>query len=436
MHYIPVNEKEREEMLKVIGASIEEIFSTIPENIRFKGKLPIPSGISELEVRKILKELGKKNRELIIFAGLGAYDHYIPAVIDTIISRPEFYTAYTPYQPEVSQGTLQAIYEYQSMICELTKMDVSNASIYDGATALAEAVWMANAITGKKKSILSRGINPLYIEVIKTYSQFLELDFADIDKNGNTIIDEKKLDDNTSCFVIQNPNFLGIIEDVLKIEKIVHSKNILFIVSFDPVSLGILAPPGDYNTDIATAEAQSLGLPLNFGGPYLGIFTAKKDFARSMPGRIIGKTTDVDGKEGFVMTLQTREQHIRREKATSNICTNQQLCALSAALYLAIMGKEGIYEVAYQSLQKAHYLEEELSKRGIKRVFNSPFFREFAVKVPELDKKYEKCIIQGILPGIKIERFNKDWKDLLLIAVTEKRTKEEIDTLVELLSSS
>ncbi len=434
MHYIPVNEKEREEMLKVIGASIEEIFSTIPENVRFKGELPVPDGISEIEVRRLLKEIGGKNKELVIFAGLGAYDHYIPAVIDTIISRPEFYTAYTPYQPEVSQGTLQAIYEYQSMICELTKMDVSNASIYDGATALAEAVWMGNAITGKKKVILSKGINPFYIEVIKTYSQFLELEFLELDENGMTIIDEKKIDDNTACVVLQNPNFLGIIEDVFKIEKTVHSKNVLYIVSFDPISLGILIPPGDYNADIATAEGQSLGLPLNFGGPYLGIFTAKKDFIRFMPGRIIGKTTDAEGKEGFVMTLQTREQHIRREKATSNICTNQQLCALTAAVYLAIMGKQGIYEVAYQSLQKAHYLEEELSMRGIKRVFNSPFFREFVVKVPGLNDKYNRCINEGILPGIKMEKFVPEWKDYLLIAVTEKRNKEEIDKFVKLLT--
>lgn len=421
-------------MLKIIGASIEEIFSTIPENVRFKGKLPLPDGISEIEVRKILKKLGGKNKELILFAGLGVYDHYIPSVVDAIISRPEFYTAYTPYQPEVSQGTLQAIYEYQSMICELTKMDVSNASVYDGATSLAEAVWMANSITGKKKIILSKGINPLYIDVIRTYSKFLDIEYADIDDNGFTIIDENIIDENTSCFVVQNPNFLGIIEDVFNIEKIVHSKNVIFIVSFDPISLGILTPPGDYNADIATAEGQSLGLPLNYGGPYLGIFTAKKDFIRFMPGRIIGKTTDVDGKEGFVMTLQTREQHIRREKATSNICTNQQLCALAAAVYLATIGKEGIYKVAYQSLQKAHYLEEELSKRGIYRLFNSPFFKEFAVKVPDLDKKYQRCLDEGIMPGIRLERFNKDWKDVLLISVTEKREKEEIVKLVKILS--
>uniref|UniRef100_A0A7C4YCZ9 Probable glycine dehydrogenase (decarboxylating) subunit 1 n=1 Tax=candidate division WOR-3 bacterium TaxID=2052148 RepID=A0A7C4YCZ9_UNCW3 len=436
MHYIPVNEKEREEMLKLIGASIEEIFSTIPENLRFKGKLPLPQGISEIEVRRIFKELSAKNKELVIFAGLGAYDHYIPSVIDSIISRPEFYTAYTPYQPEVSQGTLRAIYEYQSMICELTKMDVSNASIYDGATALAEAVWMAFSITGKNKVFLSKGVNPLYIEVIKTYSQFLELKFLDLDENGRTMIEENMIDDRTSCLVIQNPNFLGIIEDVFRIEEIVHKKNALFVVSFDPISLGILVPPGDYNADIATAEGQSLGLPLNFGGPYLGIFTSKKDYIRFMPGRIIGKTQDVEGKTGFVMTLQTREQHIRREKATSNICTNQQLCALTAAIYLALMGKEGIREVANQSLQKAHYLAETLEKSGIKMVFKSSFFREFVVNVPELDKKYKECLKEDILPGVKLSRFNKEWKDYLLIAVTEKRTKEEMDKLASILSTS
>jgi len=432
MPYIPITEKEREEMLKIIGKGIEELFSVIPEKSR-PDKLPdFPGGLSEIELKRYFKKLASRNKPLVPFVGLGVYDHYIPSVINHIISRPEFFTAYTPYQPEVSQGTLQAIYEYQSMICELTGMDVSNASMYDGATSLAEAIFMAIAITGREKVIVSKGVNPLYRRVLETYlSESAEIEYIPIDnETGMTGLDAINHDGETACFVIQHPNYLGVIEDVFTAEEKIHSVKGLYIVVFDPISLGILKPPGEYNADIAVAEGQPLGLPLNYGGPYLGIFTSKKEYIRQMPGRIIGRTVDADGNRGFVMTLQTREQHIRRERATSNICTNQQLCALAAAVYLATMGKQGIREVAYQTTQKAHFLSKRLEDEGIKRAFTGDFFREFVVRLNNVETVIKKGIDRGILAGTDIGAFESDFKNFLLISLTEKRTMDEMDKLI------
>jgi glycine dehydrogenase subunit 1 len=438
MRYIPVTEFERKEMLKVIGKGIEELFEAIPDELKKHLSFNFPPPLSELEVRKEVKRLENSNKELICFAGGGVYDHYIPSVIDHIIRRPEFYTAYTPYQAEVSQGTLQAMYEYQSMICELAGMDISNASIYDGATALAEAVYMAITGTKREKVIISEGVNPHYLEVIKTYlAGRYQIELIPL-KEGITDPEGFTVDDRTVGVVIQHPNYLGNLEEVSKFVEKAHDKNALAILSFDPISLGILKTPGEFDVDIATAEGQSLGLPMSLGGPHLGIFTAKEKFIRKMPGRISGKTIDHEGRIGFVMALQTREQHIRRESATSNICTNQQLCALTSALYLAAMGGEGIREVASQTTQKSHYLANQLEDAGFELPYNKKggrsFFREFVVLIPYgSEKAIEEGLKEGFLMGIDLGKFRNEWKNHLLIGVTEKRTADEMDRLVEIL---
>lgn len=438
MNFIPINKKQQEEMLKVIGKSLEELLSTIPEELRLKKPLNLPPAVSEMEIKSEISALAQLNKDLIIFAGGGVYDHYIPSAIKHLTGRAEFYTAYTPYQPEVSQGTLQAIFEYQSMICELTGMEVSNASIYDGATSLAEAVFMALSINKKKeKVVVSEGIHPNYLKVIRTYlGKDYNIEKLPL-KNGITDSGEiSKIDGETACIAIQNPNFLGNIEEVEKFANAAHKNGVISILSFDPISLGLLKTPGEYNVDIATAEGQSLGIPMSLGGPHLGIFTSKKKHIRKMPGRIAGKTVDNKGKNGYVMILQTREQHIRREKATSNICTNQQLCALMAAIYLALHGEEGIREIANKTTQKTHYLAEKFTKAGFKLPYKKQsFFREFVVEIPEgAEKAIKKCIKNGYLAGIDLGKFKKEWKNHLLVSVTEKRTKEEMDDLVRILS--
>ncbi len=440
MNFISVTPSERKEMLEVIGKGIDELFAAIPDELRERSVLNLPTPLSELEAKEETRKLEKANKNLKCFAGGGVYDHYIPSVVDHIIRRPEFYTAYTPYQAEVSQGTLQAMFEYQSMICELTNMDVSNASIYDGATALAEGICMAIAISGRSKVILGEGINPRYIEVVNTYlAGRYPIKTIPI-KGGVTDLEGLEIDEETACVVLQHPNYLGNLEWALPsiIEK-AHARDALAIMSFDPISLGILKTPGEYGVDIATAEGQSLGLPMSLGGPHLGIFTAKREFIRKMPGRIAGKTVDGKGNTGYVMALQTREQHIRREKATSNICTNQQLCALTAALYLTALGGEGIREVANQTTQKAHYLALRLENAGFELPYNKKgrksFFREFVVEIPYgVDKAIELGLKEGYLVGINLTNFKDEWKNHLLISVTEKRTKEEMDRLLEILS--
>lgn len=437
MNFIPVNKRQQEEMLKTIGKSIEDLLSAIPAELRQNKPLNLPGGISEMEIQKEVSRIASLNHNLVVFAGGGVYDHYIPSAIKHLTGRAEFYTAYTPYQPEVSQGTLQSSYEYQSMICELTGMEVSNASIYDGATALAEAVFMALAINDKRnRVIISEGINPYYQEVIKTYlgesnpPEMLSL------REGITEVEQTgKINKETACIAIQHPNFLGNLEKVEKFVETAHNHGAIVILSFDPISLGLLKTPGEYGADIATAEGQSLGMSMSLGGPHLGIFSSRKKYIRKMPGRIVGKTEDSEGKEGYVMVLQTREQHIRREKATSNICTNQQLCALKAAIYLALHGKQGIEEIANKTTQKAHYLAEKLEKTGYKLPYKKQnFFREFVIEMPGGAKKtINKGIKNGYLAGIDLGKFKKEWKNHLLVSVTEKRTKEEMDELVRIL---
>ncbi len=438
MNFIPVNKNQQKEMLKTIDKGIADLLSAIPEDLQLKKPLNLPASLSEMETKEELLKTAKLNKDLIVFAGGGVYDHYVPSAVRHLTGMPEFYTSYTPYQPEVSQGTLQAIYEYQSMICELSGMEVSNASIYDGATALAEAIFMAFSINnGRNKVVVSEGINPYYIEVIKTYlgrnCLFETLSL----KDGITDTEDlSEIDEGTACIAIQHPNFLGHLEKVEKFVKVAREHDVIVILHFDPISLGLLKTPGEYKVDIATAEGQCLGISMNLGGPHLGILASMKKYIRNMPGRIAGKTIDKKGKEGYVMVLQTREQHIRRAKATSNICTNQQLCALSAAIYLALHGWEGIREIANKTTQKAHYLAEKLQKVGLKRQYKQKFFREFVVEIPMgAEKAVKKGVQNGYLAGVDLGKFRKEWQNHLLVSVTEKRTKEEMDELARILSS-
>ena len=435
MHpFIPNTPEDREEMLKELGVnSFRDLLRDIPEDLFFDGEVELPSALSEEEVLELLKDIAKSNRILKVFAGGGAYDHYVPSVIDYIVSRPEFYTAYTPYQAEVSQGTLQAIFEFQTMISNLTGLDVTNASMYDGASSAAEALLMAIRIKRKNRVVISSAINPEYKKVIETYldGPGAEIVYVDFDpKTGMT--DTAKLSgilEGSSAFLIQHPNYFGVLENMKEIGKIAHEKGVMLVHHYYPISLGLLKKPKDYGADIATAEGQSLGLHLNFGGPYVGLFSSKKEYIRQMPGRIIGETIDMHGNKGYVMTLQTREQHIRRERATSNICSNQNLCALRVLIYLSVYGKEGLRKVAKSSFAKAHYLLERLETAEVgKRAFNGTFFNEFVFEFSDIsaDEFIEKMIERGVFPGIKVG------ENRLLVAVTEKRRFSELDEYVKL----
>jgi len=432
MNYIPHTKDDIKEMLKAIGISgIDELFKDIPLALRPKS-FDIPEGKSEFEVTKHLRHLSAKNAtHLINFVGAGFYDHFIPAAVDAIASRPEFYTAYTPYQPECSQGWLQAIYEYQTIICELTDLDVANASLYDGGTALYEAAMMAIRLTKRNKIIMDSGVNLIYRTMLYTYTSNLSVEFVEIPVvHGQSSRGElfRHLDDKTAAVILQNPNFFGAVDDHGDVVQAVHKFGALAIASVYPVSLGMLKSPGEMGFDIATGEGQSLGLPLSFGGPYLGFMSAKKELVRQMPGRIVGATVDTDGKRGFVLTLQTREQHIRREKATSNICSNEALCALRAAVFVALLGREGLKELAKHNYQKAEFTKEVLSNiPGVEVKRSSPTFNEFTVLLPRhADEIVYRMIDKGFACGFPLGRFYKGMDNYLLVAVTEKRTKEEI----------
>ncbi|MGD0338090.1 MAG: aminomethyl-transferring glycine dehydrogenase subunit GcvPA [Bacteroidota bacterium] len=443
MTYFSNTDQDRKEMLESIGVrSFEELLRNIPPEARLKTGLRLPAALSEFEITKELKQLGEKNRdtgEWLTFLGGGAYDHYIPAAIAAITSRSEFYTAYTPYQAEVSQGTLQAIYEYQTMICRLTGMDVANASMYDGGSALSEAVLLALGHTGRSEVVMAGKIHPHYLKVVRTYTAARDAHIV-----LSNIVDGGAAPDslaetvsaNTACVVVQQPNFFGILEEVREIEKIAHKSGALFIVVADPISLGMLEAPGNYNADVVVGEGQGLGIALQFGGPYLGIFAVKESLLRKLPGRLSGITVDSAGRRGFTLTIQTREQHIRREKATSNICTNEGLMMLCATVYMALMGKEGICDVARQSVQKSHYLAEKIAAvKGYRMKFTRPFFKEFAVETPRPASEIVHTLSErGILAGIDLARF-VDGETGLLIAVTEKRTREEMDRFVNELAS-
>ncbi len=441
MAFIPNTDQERQEMLDRIGVkSFDELIKAIPESVRLKKDLDLPPRLSEYEIIKLMDSYASKNitaTSHVCFMGGGSYDHFIPSIVGSIVERPEFKTAYTPYQAEVSQGTLQAMYEFQSMICAITGMDVANASLYDGGSALAEACFLANAHNRRTEFLYAGSINPHYRQVADTITAGKNYTFKEY-KNADGTCNHAELaaniSDKTAAVIVQQPNAYGNIEDVLEIEKIAHAHKALFVVIVNPISLGILEAPGNYNADIVIGEGQSLGIAMSYGGPYLGLFACKNELVRKIPGRLSGMTEDLDGKRGFVLTLQTREQQIKREKATSNICTNQGLYMLAATVYMATMGKEGIKEVAYQSMQKAHYLAKEIAKiPGFKLFNDKPFFNEFMVKTPvaasEIISEGTKA---GFLAGIDTSRFS-DCLQGLLIAVTEKRTKDEMDAYVEFL---
>lgn len=437
--YLPHTRADRQAMLEAIGvASTEQLFEDVPEDLRLDGRLDLPPAMSESELVAHLRSMARTNgnlQETVCFLGAGAYDHYIPSVVDSLISRSEFYTAYTQYQPEISQGYLQALWEYQSMICTITGMEVANASMYDGGTAVAEAAMMACSASGKNTVVMAQTVHPLYREVVQTYASDRGISIqAAPQLDGRTDLNRlsQLIDASTAAIVIQMTNFFGCIEEVGRIADMAHAKGAYVIVAADPVSLGVLEAPGALGADIVVGEGQGLGLSLAYGGPYLGFFATTEKLMRKMPGRIVGQTVDSRGSRGFVLTLQAREQHIRRDKATSNICSNEALCALTAAVYLGALGKEGFREVAGQCLQKAHYAYDRLTGlTGCEPVFTGPFFKEFVVRlskpVAEVNRKLKD---KGILGGLALERYYPELGGCMLICVTEKRTRAEIDRLV------
>lgn len=438
--YITNTPGEVDAMLKAIGVdSVEALFSDIKPQHRPKS-FDLPAGLSEYEVMRKVTALSLKNNiALVPFIGGGYYDHYIPTAVPTLVGRGEFYTAYTPYQPECAQGTLQALFEYQSSMCALTGMEVSNASLYDGGTALYEAMVMAIRISGRDKVIMDGGVSPIYRKILKTYTHHLHYQFQETPVvHGQSSREEifKKLDDKTAAVILQNPNFFGAIDDFTDIIEKAHSVGALAIVSCYPVSLGLLKTPAEMGADIVTGEGQSLGLPLNFGGPYLGFMTARKKYVRKMPGRLVGETIDKEGRRCFVNTLQAREQHIRREKATSNICTNVSLCALQAAIFMSIVGRGGLKEMAQLNLDKAEYARQALSKiKGLEVKRSSPTFNEFTVHLPkDASEVVGTMIKKGFAAGFPLGRYYPGMEKYLLVAVTEKRTKAEIDAYVQALS--
>jgi len=441
MDYIANTQDERRQMLEAIGVeSIEELFADIPEALRAP-RFDLPHGRSEMEVRQHLRRLSQKNAvHLVRFVGAGFYDHYVPAAVEAVLRRGEFYTAYTPYQPEAAQGTLQAIYEYQTAICRLTEMEVANASLYDGGTALYEAAMMALRITGRNKILLDSGVNPIYRNMLHTYTSNLNIDFVEIPvAHGQTQrgLVERYLDDDTAAIILQNPNFFGAIDDLTDVAEMAHKVGALAVMSCYPISLGLLKTPGEMNIDIATGEGQSMGLPLSFGGPYLGFMATRRRYIRQMPGRLVGATLDAQSRRGFVLTLQTREQHIRRARATSNICTNESLCALAAVVYLSLLGKQGLKEVARLCADKAEYARRRLEAIPDVRVMRSvPVFNEFTCVLPaEAGDVVGRMIEKGFAAGFPLGRYYKGMSRSLLVAVTEKRTKEEIDQFADALEA-
>jgi glycine dehydrogenase subunit 1 len=443
MTYIPISPNEREEMLKTIGVkSIDDLFIDIPKRYRFP-KLDMPPALSEMEASQMLEELAMGNEniktDLVSFLGAGAYNHYIPAAVDHILLRGEFYTAYTPYQPEISQGTLQAIFEYQSLIAALTGMEVSNASHYDGGTAVAESVGMAYAhFRGKRtKIVLSPSINPQYRSVLKTYTQDINVEF--VGNNADSVENESLksfVDENTALVIVQYPDFFGRIGDYSMLIDAAHQAGALVCMAVNPIALGVLKSPGEMGADIVVGEGQPLGIPLSYGGPYLGFFATCKEYIHKMAGRIVGETVDNRGQRAYVLTLTAREQHIKRERATSNICTNQGLMALASAVYLSLLGQKGLRQVAELCYQKAHYASNKLSQiPGYKLCFNSPFFNEFAISCPRPVKEINTHLLEhGFIGGFDLSHDYPNLKNSMLIAVTEMNSKEEIDTFAELLA--
>lgn len=447
MPYLFNTPEDQQTMLEAIGAaSIDELFASIPSELRLARQLEIPSALSELELAQHMSALASKNAhagDKVCFLGAGSYDHFVPAVVDAIASRGEFYTSYTPYQPEVSQGNLQAMFEYQTLICELTGMDVSNASLYDGGTAAVEAVLMCRAATRRSgKVVTTASVHPEYREILRTYLTNLNTQLVTLPAPGGGVPLEQlaqAVDHQTACVLVQHPNFFGCLEDIEAIAKITHEVGALLVLSFDPISLGLLKRPGDLGADVVVAEGQSLGSPMAYGGPYLGIMACREQFVRRMPGRIAGQTVGRHDRRCWVLTLQTREQHIRRENATSNICTNQGLYALRASVYLATMGPQGMREVAELCLRKAHYAAQRITASArFSQAFDAPFFKEFVIRDASGRVKplLDEAASAGLLAGVALGRWYPELADCLLITVTEKRTREQIETLADVLAAA
>ncbi len=442
MRYIPNSPEERQEMLGVVGLKeASDLFSSIPAEFRLKNLVDTPEAMSEMELLAKFDDMAAKNSAAnrSSFLGAGAYQHYAPTIVDALMSRSEFFTSYTPYQPEISQGTLQYIFEFQTLVCQLTGMEVANASMYDGSTALAEAALMAERVTRRRKVIVSSAIHPEYLEVVRTYVQHAGLDIEEVsfDAEAGRTATEKldaKLNDDVAALVIQSPNFFGSIEDLKSLAEKAHKAGALFIVAItESISLGLLKSPGECGADIVIAEGQSFGVPLSFGGPYLGLFATREKYARQMPGRLVGTAFDKHGRRGFVLTLATREQHIRREKATSNICTNQGLIALVATIYLTTMGRKGVQEVAVQCAQKAAYARREIGKlEGFTLPFSAPVFNEFVVRAPIAAEDLTRRISRehNINAGVALSRYYSELTNDVLVCVTEINSKQAIDNLV------
>ncbi len=439
MSYVPNTVAEQEAMLREVGAtSIEDLLAPIPAEVRLKRPLDLPPALGEPDVRRLLMALAEQNADLDhypSFLGAGSYDHVIPSVVPQLFKRSEFYTSYTPYQPELSQGMLQAIYEFQTMVCELTEMEVANASLYDGSTSVVEATLMAVGPSGRGEVVVSRALDPQYRATLKVYAWARGFTLREVGlEDGATSLTalQEAITPDTKAVIVQHPNFFGSLEDMRAIEKVTHASKALLIVAItEPASLGVIAPPGAYNADIVAAEGQSLGSPMGYGGPALGLFATRSELVRRAPGRLVGKTVDNRGQTGYVLTLQTREQHIRRERATSNICTNQSLLALAATIYLASLGKQGFQAMARQCLQKAHHAQQRIAEiPGFSPLFSRPFFDEFAMATPLPAEQINAALRdRSIIGGYELARDYPEFGDALLFCVTEHRTRDEIETL-------
>jgi len=441
MSFLPHTDDERRQMLEVCGIpDMESLFADIPKDLS-PASFDLPKGKSEMEILSTFRSLAEQNySHLVNFLGGGFYDHFIPTAVDAIIGRSEFYTAYTPYQPELSQGTLQAIYEFQTDICRLLDMDAANGSVYDGGTALYEACQMALHATKRERIVLDGGVNPVYRKMLTSYTANLDIQFTTVPvSHGHSDRDQifAAIDDNTAAVIVQNPSFFGVMDDHSDIVEHCHKHGVLVIQCVYPVAMALLKTPGEIGVDIAVGEGQSLGIPLAFGGPYLGFMASTKKLVRRMPGRIAGRTVDRNGKEAFVLTLQAREQHIRREKATSNICTNQGLCALRAHVYLSLMGREGLREVAQLCMDKRAYTGERLNAiPGVELMTHSPTFNELTIRLPADAGEITGAMVErGFAPGLPLGRFYPGMENYLLVTVTEKRTKHEIGLLAETLEA-
>lgn len=437
--YLPMTETDKKAMLEEIGISdVQELFNDIPESVQFKGEYNIKKAKSETALLKELTLLASKNADLrshTSFLGAGVYDHYMPVIVDHVLSRSEFYTAYTPYQPEISQGELQAIFEFQTMICELTGMDVANSSMYDGGTALAEAAMLSSGHTKRKKVLLSSTVHPETKDVVKTYAKGQYVEVVEIPyQDGVTNLEALKseMGDDIAAVIVQYPNFFGRIEPMKELEEIIHANKAMFVVSSNPLSLGALTPPGAFGADIVAGDAQPFGIPTSFGGPHCGYFAVTNKLVRKIPGRLVGQTKDDQGRRGFVLTLQAREQHIRRDKATSNICSNQALNALAASVAMTALGKKGVKEMAVSNIQRAHYAKKAFENKGFTIAFNGPCFNEFVVVLNKPVKEVnQQLLLEGIIGGYDLGRDYPELKNHMLVAVTELRTKEEIELFVD-----